>query len=101
MTDKTKVEPEQEDQEDREVSGLRASALREVPEMIRVLRSIATDLSGAGGPRVAAARSLCEVAGLLDKSKMGADSPEDVPVSQMSLQELEDFILKGKNALQT
>jgi hypothetical protein len=78
---------------------LRAAAIKEVPGMLSVLLGIANDASSAGGPRVAAARSVCELAGQLGPAKELPEPLSDKDISQMSLAELETFISEGQKSL--
>ena len=78
---------------------LRAAAIKEVPGMLSVLLGIANDASSAGGPRVAAARSVCELAGQLGPAKELPEPLSDKDISQMSLAELEAFISEGQRSL--
>jgi hypothetical protein len=85
--------------DDLDDAGVRAAAAREVPGMVRVLLEIANDKSGAAGPRVAAARAVCELGGLLGPVKEVTPPLAKRDIREMSLPELEEFISQGQRNL--
>ncbi len=78
---------------------LRSAAVKEVPAMLKVLLDIANDQSGAAGPRVAAARAVCELAGQLGPAKEIPEALAGKDLQDMSMGELQEFIRQGREAL--
>ncbi|WP_152206504.1 hypothetical protein [Marinobacter changyiensis] len=77
----------------------RMAAIQKIPDMLRVLLDIANDVSGASGPRVAAARAVCEIGGVLGKPKEDIEALADMSLNEMSVDDLERFINRGRKTL--
>lgn len=92
-------EAQQQSQEEQKAYELRTAATKEVPGMLRVLLDIANDRGGAAGPRVAAARAVCELGGLLGPAKEAPEPLADKDLGDMTTSELEEFIRQGRQKL--
>jgi hypothetical protein len=77
----------------------RIAAIQKIPDMLQVLIDIAKDSGGASGPRVAAARAVCEIGGVLGKPKEDIEALDDKNLCDMSLEELQLFISQGRETL--